>query len=79
MSKCKKDKPCLGVLEIHRHDAFLSGLIIANTVNLKTGETRKRIAYKPQKQSPIYLNFCPWCGVDQNFKKKPRTKTRTSK
>lgn len=71
--KCKKNKPCNGAMELHRlYDPFLSGLLVVNTMHKETYEKGVRLAYGFPKgfahKGNIYLNYCPWCGVDQSFK-----------
>ena len=83
MKKCKKNKPCDSAKKIHVGMADeRSGLFISNTVNLKTGERGVRVGYRfPKHQGPelkgyIWLNYCPWCGVDQSFPKKKKKRTK---
>lgn len=68
MSKCKKNKPCKGAIELHFNGyPDRQGLSVVDTFNIDTRLKGKRIGYRKTGVGHIYLNFCPWCGVDQNF------------
>jgi hypothetical protein len=76
-NKCKKNKPCSGAEKIHdRGNPDFRGLFISDTINITTYVRGVRMGYRFPRNADhkgfIWLSFCPWCGVDQQFPKKKK-------
>jgi len=65
MSTCDiKNLKWCGAMKRSFEAASGVGLRLVMLFNMKTGKERHAFIYKKDRKStPIFLNYCPWCGA----------------
>jgi hypothetical protein len=80
MKKCTENKPCQGAMKISSvGDPDAVGLNVTDRIRLKDSHRNKGQLYRFPRKSEhkgfVWLNFCPWCGIDIRFKPSKRAAT----